>query len=165
MSLQLHVLRQQSWKGHSSTISPASEHKTETEGIAYNQDVDQNPGFVKLRGKKKGLVYSALNPAVSFKPLWLPKVELGMKRSAEAQGKAAHLKTMATALTSRQSVRGGEAMKAGGASELQGMGAPGPGGAALGCGQPRMLIAPPNEERRHRQDVLGVHLAWPLQGT
>lgn len=92
MSLQLHVLRQQSWKGHSSTISPASEHKTETEGIAYNQDVDQNPGFVKLRKKKKSLVYSALkacqgsalNPAVSFKPLWLPKVELGTKRSAEA---------------------------------------------------------------------------------
>lgn len=55
-------------------------------------------------------------------------------------------------------------MKAGGASELQGMGAPGPGGAALGCGQPRMLTAPPNEERRHRQDVLGVHLAWPPSG-
>lgn len=84
-------------------ISPASEHKTETEGVAYNQDIDQNPGFVKLRKKKKkkGLVYSALNPAVSFKPLWLPKVELGTKRFAEAQGKAAHLKTMATALTSR----------------------------------------------------------------
>lgn len=55
-------------------------------------------------------------------------------------------------------------MKAGGASELQGMGAPGPGGAALRCGQPRMLIAPPNEERRYRQDVLGVHLAWPPSG-
>lgn len=81
-----------------------------------------------------------------------------MKRSAEVQGKAAYLKIPATALTSRWSVRGGT--KAGGAPELQGMGDPGPGGAALGCGQPQMRKAPPNEERRPRQDVLGVPLAW-----
>lgn len=49
-----------------------------------------------------------------------------MKRSAEAQGKAAHLKIRHSAdLRMECEGRGGGAKKAGGASELQGMGDPG----------------------------------------